>query len=382
MMDRRHAGLYLHVPFCRKKCAYCDFYSRPVADNAVLDAFSDAMKNDIVRSAGLFSDHRFDTVFVGGGTPTVLGPRLAGILRCARENFHIAVDAEVTVEANPESLTPQIALIFAESGVNRISIGAQSFDDEQLKLLGRIHTARETVRAVDAARAAGILQVNLDLIFGVPSLDGRGANAIDAWERTLESALALQPEHISAYSLKLEPGTHMHRFASNYDFPDEDAEEQMYQILCAAMEAAHFQHYEISNFSKAGCACRHNLKYWTGKPYLGLGPAAHSFINRFRTAVAPDLDGYIAGEQKINERTEIGAEEYAYEHLITSIRLSSGIEFDKLSGYYNIDKLNSLTDKLASNGLAKRTLRGIALTERGFRVSNAVIALLESAKNA
>ena len=379
-MDQAHAGLYLHIPFCRSKCAYCDFYSCPGFDESLLDRFSAAMQADICRAGNEYSDFCFDSIFIGGGTPTVLGARLADILRTARTRMHTAAGCEVTVEANPESLTPPLASVLAESGVTRVSIGAQSFHDGQLRLLGRIHTAEAAARAAETGRAAGIAYLNLDLMFALPYRPVEQSVQLGLWESSLDRALALGADHISAYSLKLEPGTPLYRRAAAYAFPDEELEEQMYAVLCDKMRRAGLRHYEISNFARPGAECRHNLKYWTGKPYLGLGPAAHSYLRGRRTAAAADTDAYIAAGTVFVECAEIGAAEQAYEHIVTGIRLRQGIAFDRLRAYYDIKQLNAMASELESNGLAERTPRGLALTERGFQVSNAVIALLDGAR--
>lgn len=379
-MEAERAGLYLHVPFCRSKCAYCDFYSRPGFDDEALDRFAAAMQRDICMAAALYGDYCFDSVFVGGGTPTVLGARLADILQTAYSRLTFAADCEITVEANPESISPQLAALLAANGVNRISLGAQSMDDVQLRLLGRIHSADTVAGAVEAVRKSGIARLNLDLMFGLPYQRGDGEAQLAVWESTLHAALALGPDHLSAYSLKIEPGTPLCRRAGEYKFPDEELEERMYGVLCERARSAGMLHYEISNFAKPGCECRHNLKYWTGKPYLGLGPAAHSYIRARRMSVAPDTDAYIAGKAGVIDCGEIDAAERAYEHIVTSLRLSRGIDFIKLQTYYDLNRIRAMADDLVSHGLARRTPQGLALTERGFRVSNAVIALLDGAR--
>ena len=389
-VEAERAGLYLHVPFCRSKCAYCDFYSRPGFDDEVLDRFAAAMQRDICRAAALYGDYCFDSVFVGGGTPTVLGARLADILQTAYSRLTFAADCEITVEANPESISPQLAALLAANGVNRISLGAQSMDDVQLRLLGRIHSADTVAEAVEAVRKSGIARLNLDLMFGLPYQRGDGEAQLAVWESTLHAVLALGPDHLSAYSLKIEPGTPLCRRAGEYEFPDEELEERMYGVLCERADMylwtetylarQGYEQYEISNFAKPGCECRHNLKYWTGKPYLGLGPAAHSYIRARRMSVAPDTDAYIAGKAGVIDCGEIDAAERAYEHIVTSLRLSRGIDFIKLQTYYDLNRIRAMADDLVSHGLARRTPQGLALTERGFRVSNAVIALLDGAR--
>ena len=271
-------GLYLHVPFCLRKCPYCDFASEPLdqagglpAARRYLDAL--AIELDLRAASGEFSGAEAETIYLGGGTPTVLPAEwLADILARLRMRFALAEDPEITVEANPGTVDEeQIAALLA-AGANRLSLGVQSLSDDVLRTLGRVHSAAEAQAAIGAARAAGCADLNLDLIYGVPN------QSLQDWRETLQRALDADAEHISTYALSVEPGTPLAADidAGRLPSPDDDLSADMYAAAADLLPASGYEHYEISNFARPNRACRHNRRYWANAEYLGLGVSAHS----------------------------------------------------------------------------------------------------------
>jgi putative oxygen-independent coproporphyrinogen III oxidase len=266
-------GLYVHVPFCRGKCAYCDFYS--ITALSMTPAYLEALEAE----ATLYQDQfaTFDSIYLGGGTPSLLpGEQLTALMACLRRHFHFAPDTEVTLEANPDDLTPEKLALFRDLGVNRLSLGVQSFDDAELRFLGRRHTARQAEQALKLARAAGFKNLGLDLIYALPGQEE------GAWLNNLKEALKFQPEHLSCYQLTLSPETPLGRRQAQgkLDLLGEEAERRLFLLTSRFLEEQGYLHYEVSNFAREeSLTCRHNLKYWQHAPYLGLGPAAHSYHN-------------------------------------------------------------------------------------------------------
>jgi len=271
------SGIYVHVPFCLSKCGYCDFYS--ITRNLDKGRFVEAVARELTYRSDYFTDKRIDTIYFGGGTPSLLkSGQLEYLLDSIRQHFHLASDHEITLEANPDDLQEQVLDSFRKAGINRLSIGIQSFDDQHLRLMNRRHSSKQAVNAVDMARKAGFERISIDLIYGIPGMNLQG------WIRNLEQAVALPVGHISAYHLTIEPGTPFSRYKSQgviKEVIEKDSVEQ-YNTLINRLSAAGFDMYEISNFARNGEYSRHNLKYWLGDHYLGLGPSAHSFNGRQR----------------------------------------------------------------------------------------------------
>lgn len=284
-------GLYIHIPFCRRKCPYCDFYS--VADEgALLAGYPDLLRKHLEIAARDGWRGPFETVFFGGGTPSLLPPSaVTQILESVREGFGLATGAEVSLEANPGTVSLESLAGYRRAGVNRLSLGIQSLQAEHLAALGRIHSAEQARQAVRWARQAGFDNLSCDLMFALPGQNEEGLQA------EVSEFLALEPDHLSCYGLTVEAQTpfyHMHR-AGGLDLPDENAYAACFRLLHRCLTAAGYDHYEISNFARPGSACRHNLAYWQRRPYLGIGAGAHSFCGRGwgeRSAVANDLAGY------------------------------------------------------------------------------------------
>ena len=359
-------GLYIHIPFCKSKCAYCDFYSLARGE-ARMDDYVSALAAALRAAAPGASEHLVDSVYFGGGTPTYLGAdRLAALLDVVTEQYRIAPDAEITTEANPESARDASALRrLRGAGFNRISLGMQSADDAELRVVGRIHTAADVAAAVDAARAAGFDNLSLDLIYGLP------AQTRERWLGNLDAALALRPEHLSCYGLKVEPGTPLWARRERAGLPDDDAQAEMYLAAVALLEARGYAQYEISNFARPGRESRHNLKYWTLGEYLGFGPGAHSDFGGRRFAVARDLDAFLAGRTVCSEDAAITPRERAAERVMLGLRTAEGLDAALLAGAEGVLR------QCEAHGLA--ALRGgrWRLTPRGFLVSNAVILQIQ-----
>ena len=285
----RPLGIYIHIPFCKTKCAYCDFYSKPCikADvNAYVKALCAHLEEGNLRN----SDYEVDSLYFGGGTPTIIGEAaLSKIADAVYRNFKVLKDCETTVEANPNTVSFPMLKKLRKMGFNRISLGAQSSNPFELGELGRSHTFDQVEEAVDLARQARIENISLDLMYGLPS------QTLDTWRRSLDDVIALEPNHISAYALKLEPGTPMYRNRKAYVLPGDDLMADMYLLAVERLRDAGDEQYEISNFAKPGFASKHNLKYWDLSEYWGFGPSAHSLMGKMRFSYVSDTNAYIDG---------------------------------------------------------------------------------------
>ena len=362
----RPLGLYLHIPFCVSKCAYCDFYSVP--DQDLMRGYVTALLNHIRDYGKTCSGYTVDTVYIGGGTPTCLGPKYLGrILQEVRGRFPLADDAEITVECNPESTDKKVLEMMKKHGVNRLSFGVQSAHDDELKRLGRIHTFQQAKDAVDLAREKGFTNISLDLMYGLPG------QTQEQFLDSVEQCLALGPRHLSCYGLKLEPGTPMGR--ENPALPDDDAQADTYLAMCELLRKNGFEHYEISNFAKPGFRSRHNMKYWDLSEYLGLAPGAHSFMNGRRFEFARDIKAYINGEDILRDEDEVASFQRQGEYLMLRLRTVDGVDFLDLEKRYNIDSTpyEEAFRSLMGNGLVAHQGTRWYLTEKGFLVSNSII---------
>ncbi len=369
-------GLYLHIPFCKSKCAYCDFYSLPHSEEK-MDAYTAALIRHLEEVAPRCTAHTVDTVYFGGGTPSYLGEkRLIKLLKTVKKRYHVAADAEITLEANPDSAEDWKTLrALRKAGFNRISLGAQAADDELLRRIGRVHTWEQVLSAVAAARMAGLENLSLDLIYGLPG------QSLAAWQDTLRSAAALEPKHISCYGLKIEPGTPLWQQRQSTDIPDDDTQADMYLWTVDYLKKHGYEQYEISNFAQPGYESRHNLKYWTLGEYAGFGPGAHSDMGGVRFAYERDLDAYIAGDLHLSELEEIPPLDRDLEYIMLSLRTTRGID----SGYFErqfrqkFQPMEELLVQYEAHGFAVRTEKGWCLTPRGFFVSNTIIVSLQEA---
>lgn len=360
-------GLYIHIPFCRKKCAYCDFYSSFLSEE-LLNQYTEALEKYIEIQGCKFS-RPVDTVYLGGGTPSLLKGRLPDLLDKIRRCFNVAGNAEITLEANPDGEFEEAVKYAAAAGVNRLSIGVQSGNDEDLALLGRTHTAYEAAMAFDAARKSGFDNISLDVMLGLPNSDKKSL------ERSLRFITELDPEHISAYILKLEPNTRLFHERGKFNFPDDDSLAAQYLFMCEYLEEKGYGHYEISNFCKPEKYSRHNLKYWDCREYLGLGPGAHSFIRGERFYYTRDLRAFIKGCAPTSDGIGGDAEEY----LMLRLRLKDGIRFNEFENRYKTELPQRLIDKAhmyERNGLVRFDGGGFFLTDEGMLVSNSIITEL------
>ena len=365
------SSLYLHIPFCERKCLYCDFYS--VEGIAKMERFLTALHREI----DLYGTYRgtFDTVFLGGGTPSLLQPdQLRTILAHMRDRFLIASDAEVTLETNPGTVDAEKLAAFRQSGVNRLSVGIQSFDEEELRFLSRIHNASDAIRCVRDARDAGFENISIDLIYSLPS-QGRAR-----WERTLEQAMALNPDHVSAYSLIVEENTPLWRMVEEGRVipnpPDEEAE--LYEFTMAFMALHGYEHYEVSNYAKPGFRCRHNHAYWSHQNYLGFGPSAHSFWvgssarEGSRWANVPSVEAYCkrldGSVAPVEFREVVKVKELANERIFLGLR-SDGVDIGRMQndlGVHLTGIQEHMLTQLVAEGLAQFENATLRLTPRGY----------------
>ncbi|MCQ4865496.1 radical SAM family heme chaperone HemW [Pseudoflavonifractor phocaeensis] len=377
-------GIYIHIPFCRSKCDYCDFYSLAGREDR-MDQYQKALLAHIKETAPFAKGYQVDTVYFGGGTPSWYGAkRLSELLAAVRRRFLVARDVEVTVEANPDSVDRKMLLLLRRAGVNRLSLGVQSACDRELAAIHRPHNFAQVRAAVDAARGAKIKNLSLDLIYGLPGQDEA------SWRETLEKALALKPEHLSCYGLKVEEGTPLWtRVAQGEPLPDDDAQADCYLWTVERLGQAGFRQYEISNFARSGFQSRHNLKYWMGKPYIGLGPGAHSDFGGRRYSFKRDLDAYIdgvlGGDAIVEESELIPKRERGGEYLMLRMRTARGIEeWEYRREYYmNFEPIEQKLAEFEHQGWVARQDRRWHFTTKGFLLSNQLIgALLEAQEKA
>ncbi|MBQ7152722.1 MAG: radical SAM family heme chaperone HemW [Clostridia bacterium] len=370
MKNRQELGLYIHIPFCRRKCLYCDFTSFAGMSCREIEAYAEAVLRELRFRAPSADGYAVDTVYFGGGTPTLVPPEtLCGIIRCIKENYRLLPDAEISAECNPGTVTPDSLSRLRDGGVTRLSIGLQSFCDEELRLLGRIHTAREGKEAFLAARKAGFDNVSADLMFGIPG------QTRDSFRKTLEQVCELGPDHLSAYGLILEPGTPFGDGQDLLDLPDEDEERSMYMDAIRILAHAGLSQYEISNFAKPGRRCAHNMKYWNMDPYLGFGLSAHSYFCGTRFCHGKDMAEYLADPEAVCEDEKPDGPDAAREYLMMRLRLCDGVEkktFEERTGMSFGPYEKRMKPYVSSGHMAKDKDR-YALTPEGFYVSNTIL---------
>ena len=368
-------GLYIHVPFCRSKCQYCDFYSLATKEDKLFDGYLDAVCDHIKEAGELAPGHKVDTIYFGGGTPTFFGADgMAIILTTIRRNFDVDNNAEITFEANPDSISDRLLHRLRAEGFNRVSLGIQSDDDEMLKKLGRPHTYAQAVSAYHKIRKAGFKNVSIDLMYGLP-----GQDLLD-WQETLDNILRLLPEHISCYALKVEEGTPFWEYRDMLNLPDDDTQAEMYLTAVEALRSRGFRQYEISNFARKGLVSKHNMKYWTGGEYLGFGPAASSDFGGKRFTLKRDLQTYISGIRDggdiMEDMEEIPMRERAGEYLMLRLRTNLGIEEQEYEKLFLLPfgPLEDVLEKQRRLFHATQTDSGRwVLTPKGYLVSNDII---------
>lgn len=351
-------GLYIHIPFCATKCDYCDFYSLKYSKSLVT-LYVESLIKKIDET-----DDTFDTVYFGGGTPSLIGgDNISKILK----HIKFAENSEITVECNPKSSTYEFFKKINEAGLNRVSIGLQSANADELQFLTRKHSADHVKTAVDNAKAAGINNISLDVIIGVKN------QSEESLKKTLDFCISLDVQHISAYILSIEPETPMFKI-DRATIPDDNETANLYLFLSDYLSRNNFLKYEISNFAKEGYESRHNLKYWNCDEYLGLGPAAHSFINGKRFYYPKDIEYFISGGKPIVDGNGGSFKEY----IMLKLRLVKGVEFDQLSskGFALNNDFLKKCRTLEKNGLCQLDEKGLRLTDQGFLVQNSVLLYL------
>jgi len=366
-------GIYVHIPFCKSKCEYCDFYSLGGSrDRRTTDQYLQALADHIRETGRLAPDYTVDTVYFGGGTPSFFGAEnLEKILDELQKRFHFGADPEIT---------PQGLKRLVRAGFNRISIGVQSDQDDMLKRLGRPHTYEQARMAVVRAREAGFANLSLDLMFGLPN------QTLTGWRGTLENVLRLKPEHMSCYALKVEPNTPLWEYRDCANLPNDDVQADMYLAASEILQDHGYEHYEISNFAKPGLRSRHNLKYWTGGEYLGFGPCAASDFAGKRFTIEPDLRAYVEGiahhGSVLSECETIPPRERAGEYVMLRSRIVTGLDAQEYERSYLLPfaPLQQLLERFAGHGLAAQSGSRWYLTPRGWLVSNRIILALQDAQ--
>ena len=392
------AGLYVHIPFCLRKCLYCDFFSKSGSDENLQKEYVQALIREM-EFYGSRQENRIkaDTVFLGGGTPSIMKPALtAAVIEALRKNFDIDTEAEITIECNPATLTKEKLEEYRKDGINRLSIGAQSFDDDVLKRLGRVHSSQDIIQTVRMARKAGFGNINIDLMFAVPGLD------MNKWKASMNKTLELEPEHLSFYSLEIAEGTpfgEMLRQGILEETPVE-TDRSMYHWAMETIDRAGYDHYEISNAAAEGRKCRHNMKYWTFGEYMGFGASAHSFMGGVRYSNICDVGRYISSmsnqdmswgesfsrqEHAAADCTEMyhvnSFEDSASEYVFTALRTKEGVileDFRERFGSRFWDVYGRQRGELESfvrSGHVISDSRHIALTGMGIDISNRIMAI-------
>ncbi len=374
--DKTPLGIYIHVPFCRSKCQYCDFYSLPTKDDKLMEDFTNAICTHIKEAGALAPGYQVDTIYFGGGTPTFFGADgMATILTAIRRRFDVSGDAEITFEANPDSVTDKLLQRLRAEGFNRVSLGVQCDNDAILRKIGRTHNFEQAITAVQRIRRAGFRNLSLDLIYGLPD------QTLESWKKTLLNVLTLNPEHMSCYGLKVEERTPLYQIKDMCHLADDDTQADMYLAAVEILKSKGFRQYEISNFARKGRISQHNMRYWTGGEYLGFGPDASSDFAGKRFKVIRDLRGYIDGIQNggqvLEDVQEIPTRERAGEYLITRLRTTAGIcqeDYEKnfLLPFAPLEKILSTA---RSRGYAAKTeANHWYLTPQGFLISNSIIS--------
>ncbi len=362
-----YRGLYIHIPFCIRKCRYCDFPSYTGMEN-LFDEYIDAL----IKEAKQYKGEKIDTVFIGGGTPSILScEQIKHLLQGIKEVFEFSENLEFSCEANPGTLTEEKLEALKEGGVNRLSLGVQSFCDRELEIIGRIHDSRCAVEAVELSKKY-FDNINVDIMTALPY------QTMESLEKTLDTAISLGVSHISCYSLILEEGTELEKMVQKgqVTLSDDEDDRQMYDFLCDKLEKAGYEHYEISNFAKKGAPCRHNLKYWNTEEYIGLGAAAHSFVGNKRFANTSSVREYILNPMEKAEETELSLSDKMGEYCMMSLRTDDGIneaEFEKRFGKSFCEVYENLPEKFIKLGLMKKNPHGYSLTRRGIDVSNSIM---------
>ena len=378
-MDKR-VGIYIHIPFCASKCAYCNFYSLAGSDK-LMPPLQSAILRHIEEYSPQLDGYIIDTVYFGGGTPShYSATRLISLLNALKKHGHVLLNSEITAEINPGGITKDEMIRLRRAGFNRLSIGVQSADDKMLRSIGRTHTFADAEETVKDARQAGFENISIDIIYGLPSQDK------DVWAETVARAAALKTEHISCYGLKIEEGTQLYIFKDSPFLPDDDTQADMYLYAVETLTRFGYKQYEISNFARRGYESKHNLKYWMGEDYIGFGPGAHSYIGRCRYSFFEDVEKYIErvklGQMVVEYSEEMSDFENAGEYLLLRLRTNHGISEEE---YYEIYRLKmdfvlELLRKYETYGWTLFKDGRWKFTPKGFMLSNTLIGELLDAQ--
>ncbi len=369
MMKADPIGLYVHIPFCVKKCAYCDFCSFPYSDVSWREAYIKRLCKEISEYKG--REIEVNSIFFGGGTPSLLSSdEFCKITDSIKNSFWVSSDTEFTIEANPKTLTEKNLLSYMECGVNRISIGFQSIHQNELKKLGRIHSCSDFWDSYTLARRVGIRNINIDLMYGIPD------QTYESFSKTLDTVKELSPEHISVYGLILEEGTPLYKSRKSLFLPNEDEECEMYYLASKKLSLGGYSHYEISNYAKPTYECRHNLKYWHNEEYIGFGISAHSYYSGKRFSNSDNISAYLDEKCEKYISEDADAE---YEYVMLRLRLSEGFSLSDYCRQFGNNFLHgreSYIKKLSDLGYLTLCGDRLSLTEKGFYVSNSILCEL------
>lgn len=379
MKVKRNLGLYLHIPFCLKKCSYCDFYSFSPEGEDFIENYVSAMMLQMEDISGACRSYTVDTVYLGGGTPSMLPQnQLQRLLDSVKHNFKLQKGAEITMEVNPGTVNYKYLKAMRKAGINRLSIGMQSADDRELKTLGRIHTSAEFGETYKSARDAGFDNISIDIMYGLPS------QTLSSLRRTLEYAADLAPDHISLYCLKIEEGTPFYAMRDTLRLPDDDTEYDMYETAVDLLYRHGYERYEMSNFARDGKYSRHNLKYWNCDEYIGIGASAHSYFCGERYSVIRDASTYIdglevleAGISIIDESRMIDKKESMNEYVMLRMRLDEGVDGAVFKERFGVDfgkKFGQYLDEYIEGGFVKKRGEKYSFTTKGMFVSNYILS--------
>ena len=371
-------GIYIHVPFCRSKCYYCDFCSKSGSSEAMIEAYVEAACREIDAVAASVREMRggarlpvADTVYFGGGTPTLLtAEQFERLILAVKRNFGIAEGAEITAEANPKTADREKLAAMRRAGINRLSIGMQSTHDNELRALGRIHNFADFERIFADAREVGFDNISADLMYGIPN------QTAESFAESVRRISSMDPEHISSYCLTVEEGTNFYRRRDSLNLPDEDAVASMYRKMTDILSENGYNKYEISNFAKVGRESRHNLKYWEYDDYIGIGVAAHSFFGGVRSSHSRDIEGYIRGEDIIDDIQKIEGDEALSEYVMLAMRLTRGVDIAKFKAKFGLDFYEKFGGKIAkfSPEFIEKSEKNCCFTSEGMFVSNYILS--------
>ena len=372
-------GVYVHIPFCEQKCHYCDFHSVVVSDQdrlSVTGSYLVSLHKEARYWSSVWGGEALFALFVGGGTPTVLpAEELADLIAFLRTELPFVDDPEITIEANPHSLTYMGARLLRQAGVNRVSLGVQAFQDHLLRGIGRIHSAEQARESVQTLKKAGLTNINLDLMFGLPGQTSH------EWADTLRQTVALGPSHISCYSLILEEGTPMEKWVREglVHVPGDDQQAEMYALACKMLTKAGYEHYEISNFSEPGFSCQHNLLYWHNKPFIGLGTGATGYVQQCRYTNTTDIQEYLRtwgeGPPAFRWSEQVSRDQEMDETMMVGMRLLGGVDEAAFRARYQVsfrDLYSDAIEELMKRGLVQFSAGSLQVTQRGLFLENQV----------